>query len=204
MINEKVPKECFNLCGSNLKNIEYENIIQNLQTNGSTPEIIEMMKIFSYACISKVIADSVINTVSWGGKMIHLKINLWFKFMEWIFFIVCLCIVCVIVYIIYLGDGWRSYPSTYNTTCNVSGLAIENPLKCGRGICPFDWSGNKQKQKVGIIFHEKMDLDKELNKFSDSFLKENVSTKNPKEDSREVDVNDYSEKKETNIEKESK
>ncbi len=204
MFNENVTKECFNLCSSNIKNSEYENIIQNLQTNVSTPEIIEMMKIFSYACISKLIADSVINTVSWGGKMIHLKINLWFKFMEWIFFIVCLCIVCVIVYIVYLGDGWRRYPSTYNTTCNVSGIAKENPLECSGGVCPFKWSGNKEKPKVGIIFHGKMDLDKELNKFSDSFVKENVSTTNPKEDSTEVDVNDYSEKKETDIEKESK
>ncbi len=111
--------------------------------------------------------------------------------MEWIFFIVCLCIVCVIVYIVYLGDGWRSYPSTYNTTCNVSGIANENPLECSNKVCPFNWSGNKQKQKVGIIFNGKMDLDKELNKFSDSFLKENISTKNPTEDINSLD--DYSE-----------
>jgi hypothetical protein len=159
--------DCLNLC-----NILDENTITKLQTDVSTAEIIDMMKIFTYAFFSKMLADSVINVVSWIGKTIHIGINIWFSFVEWILFIVCLCVVCVMIYIIYLGDGWKRYPSTYNTTCNVSGLldSLANP---------FNMSGNKEPkhiQSLGILFRGEMDMNKELQKLSDSFIKENVST----------------------------
>ena len=178
----------------NIKIADMNNVINEIMNSNFSAKLpLELANNLMYCLFTELIASIVCSFFSWVGTTIHMSINIWVLIIKSICCVVCLCIIGVITYIIYLGDGWRKYPLNTGSHRCLGNLFANTMYDIDSNMM----SGNNSELMIGIVLNGDMNIEEEINKMKSSLLNKSTQSSVEEEKENSTEPKEPTEKKET-------